>query len=328
MEEASMVNIALIGVGRWGSRLVAAAAASGDKVKFTAAASRDATSHADWAAAHGLVPMDFDAVLSEPSIDAVLIATPHDQHAREVVAAASAGKHVFVEKPLALTRSDAERAVAASVDAGVVLAHGFNRRFAPAFRDLARRVRDGELGEILHLEGQFSGPSGFALKPGMWRSEPAQCPAGAMTARGIHALDCMISLAGPVRSVFARSTNRVIPVPVDDVTSAMLAFDNEVTGTIASHHATAEIWRVQVYGSMGWIEMRSETELILAPVGGEPSVIHLDAIDQERAELEAFADAISGLAPYPVTAAEAVNGVAVVEAMAASAETRNEVAIG
>ncbi|WP_041375871.1 Gfo/Idh/MocA family protein [Polymorphum gilvum] len=314
-----MLNLAIFGSGRWAERLVGSVQGKSDRVAFKAAASRTPDAHRDFGEEFGLAVVSRDEAIADPAIDAVVIATAHSDHRDLAVSAAAAGKHVFVEKPLALTSADARAMIQACDKAGVVIAHGFNRRFAPAYQDMLRRLYGSEIGELLHLEGQFSGPSGYMLKPGMWRAERAECPAGAMTARGIHALDAMIAMAGPVKTVYCHSETRVLPVDVDDVTSALLRFASGATGYIASHHATGEIWRLQVYGSKGWMEMRGDGDLLIRTLGNEPEAIAMAPLDKERAELEAFADAVAGSRPYPVTNAQALNGIAVIEAMVASA---------
>ncbi|AEQ52545.1 Gfo/Idh/MocA family protein [Pelagibacterium halotolerans] len=314
-----MLNIAILGPGNWAKRLVGSVQGRSESVRFSVAGSRAPERHADFGAAFGIPVVPYASVYARENVDAVLIATPHSEHRDQAIAAARAGKHVFCEKPLALSAADADAIIAECDRAGVVLAHGFNRRFAPAYLEMARRIGAGELGTLLHIEGQFSGPSGLALKPGAWRATREQCPAGAMTARGIHALDTMIALAGPVSRVFAQSDRRVLEVDVDDVTSGLLRFAGGVTGYIASHHATAEIWRIQAYGTKGWLEMRSDNVLTFSPTDGANETVALDQVDKERSELEAFAAAVGGTAAYPVTSTQARNGIAVLQAMAQSA---------
>jgi predicted dehydrogenase len=315
-----MLNTAILGPGRWAARLVESVQGGNSRLRFVAAGSHDPDRHADFGDRFGMPVTTYDAILADPSIEAVVIATPHTQHRAHAVAAAEAGKHILVEKPLATTKEDAQAIVSACRTAGVKLAHGFNRRFAPAYLEMLRRVHEVEIGELLHVEGQFSGPSGYRLKPGMWRADRTESPAGAMTPRGIHALDSLISMAGPVISVFAYSEHREIAVDVDDVTSALLRFGSGVTGYIAAHHATAEIWRVLATGSKGWMEMRGPADLTVCTLEGEPEKIPLERTDMERAELEAFADFVAG-GSYPVSNAQALNGVSVIEAMVASARS-------
>lgn len=313
-----MLNAAIYGLGRWGLRLVESVQGS-TKIRFTRGISRDPSARRDFAEKTGIsLTSRYEDVLADTAVGAVVLATPHSQHHRQTVQAAEAGKHVFVEKPFTLTRASAESAVAVCQSAGVTLGVGFNRRYAPSFLDLMRRLKAGEIGDVLHIEGQFSGGSGYQLKPGAWRAERSESPGGAMTARGVHALDAMIHIAGPAASVFATSIRRKLSVDIDDTTSLMLRFAGGATGYLGSLHATAEFWRIHVFGSAGWLEMRGDTELVPRGMEGPAASHSFPAVDKERAELEAFADAVAARQPFLIPPADIVNGVAVLEAMSAS----------
>lgn len=323
-----MLNAAICGLGRWGQRLVESVQDSSTDIRFTWAIARDPARVDPLAKRFGLtVTTDFNQVLGREEVQAVVLATPHSMHREQIVKAAGAGKHVFVEKPITLTRADAEEATSAMAARDLVLGVGFNRRFAPAYRELLRRVRAGDIGDVLHLDGHHSGPTGFNLAPGSWRSSRAECPAGGMTARGIHVLDSMIHIAGPVISVSSRSKRRAIQADVDDTTAALLEFETGALGTLTTVFATAELWRLHVFGSKGWLEMRGDNVLAFRDIAGETDVSEFPALDKEREALQAFAQAIGGGAPYPVSALEAVNGIAVLESMVASSDTRQFIAI-
>lgn len=222
---------------------------------------------------------------------------------------------------MTLTRKAAEKAVEACRAAGITLGLGFNRRYTPAFVEVMRRIHAGEIGDVLHLEGQHSGPTGYRLKAGNWRATRAEAPAGGMTARGIHTLDSMIHIAGLVSTVYAYSDRRKLPadVDMDDTTSMLLEFAGGVTGYLGTVFVTGELWRVHVFGSKGWLEMRGDNELIARRLEGAPERITLPAVDREQVTLEAFADAVAARKPFVVPPQEAVNGIAVLEAIVSSA---------
>jgi predicted dehydrogenase len=323
-----MIRAALNGLGMWGARLVESVQGKSPLIRFDAAITRDAARHKDLAGKLGLALIeDETAALSNSDIDALVLATPHSHHHRQIVAAAQAGKHVFVEKPFALTRRDAEDAIAACAKAGVTLGVGFNRRHAPAVIEMRKRIAAGEIGEVLHIEAQFSGPSGYRLKEGQWRSTRAECPGGAMTPRGVHALDCMIHFGGLVQSVSAVSKRRLIPVDIDDVTTALLTFKTGITGQLTSLHTTGEIWRLHIFGSKGWMESRGDADLVVAGFEGEPKRIELAKADKERAVLEQFAQAATDRKGAIIDPDEIVNGVAVLEAIVQSSDSGQTVKI-
>lgn len=324
-----MLRVAIYGLGRWGNRLTESVQSS-SSIRIVKGISRDPAKHAGYSKKYGVpVITSYEEVLRDPQIDAVVLATPHSRHHEQIIAAAKAGKHVFVEKPLTLTRAGAEEAVAACRAAGVTMSIGFNRRHAPAFVEMRRRIRAGDIGEVLHVEANFSGPSGYALKPGAWRATRSESPAGGMTPRGVHTLDAMIQLGGPVSEVYAHSNRRVLAadIDIDDTTSMLFKFAGGATGHLSTVMVTGEIWRVHVFGSKGWLEMRGENELGAQGLEGKPERITLPAVDKEQLTLEAFAEGVAAKLPFVVPPGEAINGVAVLEAITASAASGRPVAI-
>jgi len=316
-----MLNAAIYGLGRWGNRLVESVQGS-SKIKIVKGISREPSRHKELAEKTGIkVVSSYGRVLKDPEIGAVILATPHSLHLKQIAQAAKAGKHVFVEKPMTLTRKTAEKAIEACRAAGITLSIGFNRRHAPSFVEMLYRIRSGKIGDVLHVEATHSGPTGYNLDMSSWRSTRAEAPAGGMTARGIHTLDGMIQIAGLVTSVYAFSDKRKLAadVDLDDTTSMLLKFASGATGSLSTVFVTADLYRMHVFGSKGWIEMRGDTELIMRGLQGQPERITLPAVDKEKAELEAFADAIEEKKNFVVPAEEAVNGVAVLEAIVASA---------
>jgi predicted dehydrogenase len=322
-----LLRVAICGAGRWGTRLIESVQGSG-KIRFTAAVSRDPAALAPLAKRFGLaLASRYAEALADPAIDALVLATPHSRHADEIVAAAGAGKHVFVEKPFTLTRASAERAIEACREAGVTLAAGFNRRHAPAYVDMQRRIAAGGIGKLRHLEGNFSGPPSYQTEPGNWRSNRVESPGGAMTARGCHVLDAMVHLAGLATEVFAVSERQQHAIDVDDTTACLLRFAGGATGTLATLHAAARFYRLQAFGANGALEMRGETELRVYDLEGNVRRLEFEAIDKERAELEAFADAAAAGVKFVIAPEELVNVVAATEGVAASAASGRAVAI-
>lgn len=324
-----MLRAAICGAGHWGTRLIEAVQGASGRIRFVAAVTRDPAALAPLGKRFGLaLTRSYAEVLADPAIDAVVLATPHSQHAGEIAAAAKAGKHLFVEKPFTLTRASAEEAVAACREAGVTLAVGFNRRYAPAYADMARRIAAGEIGRLRHLEGNFSGPPGYQTEPGNWRSNQVESPGGSMTARGCHLLDAMVHLAGLATGVFAASERLQHEIDVDDTTSCLLRFAGGATGTLATLHAAARFYRLAAFGSKGALELRGDTELDVSDLEGKVRRVSFAPIDKERAELEAFADAVAAGVKFVVAPGEIVNVVAGTEAVAASARSGCKVAIG
>ncbi len=321
-----MIRCAIVGLGRWGQSLVEAAQRGG-RLKITHAVEPDAERVRDFCAVHGLeLAESLDAVLADPAIEAVLLATPHSQHLAQVTAAASAGKQVFCEKPLALRREHAIRMFEACRSAGVVLAVGQNRRFWPSLQALKTIVASGELGTILHIEGHNSNENSQAVTTG-WRLSPEESPGGGLTGAGLHVLDAFVSLAGPVYRVYARLSSRVSgPPPLD---SAMLAIDftSGVTGTLATVRATPFYWRVHVFGTHGSAEVLNDVTLVRHRSGTSPEAIICPPSDVLADELAAFADAVEDRRPYPVPKEDVLATLAAFDAALQSISTGQPVSL-
>ena len=315
-----MIQAAIIGLGRWGRELVEAAAGHG-RLNIISAVEPDMAAAQEFCARHRLKPArDLEEVLTDKSIRAVLLATPHSLHKSQVIAAANAGKQVFCEKPLALRRSDATAMFAACRKAGVVLAVGHNRRFWPSMRALRGLVAAGELGNILHVEGHNSNENSKAVTAG-WRLSPEESPGGGLTGAGLHVLDGFVSLLGPARQVYGRLTSREAgPPPLD---TAMLAIDfvNGVSGTLATVRATPFYWRVHVFGTKGSAEVLDEVTMVLRRSGETPATTTYPAVDTLAAELTAFADAVEGKQPFPVPEADVLATLSAFEAALVSMQT-------
>jgi predicted dehydrogenase len=322
-----IVNAAIVGLGRWGKVLVSSVLDKSDKLRFAQCVVRDPESARAFASQSGLeVSTDFERMLRDDRIQAVVLATPHSLHVRQIIAAAAAGKPVFCEKPLALTKTDALRAVEACTKANVPLALGHDKRFSPSMRELERVVSSGELGEILHVEGHFSNESTRRYHTG-WRESAADSPGAGLTATGIHILDAFVNIAGPVQSTHAQLVTRLPdPSPVDTL-SVFVRFANDVTGVLCSVRTTPQFWRVHVFGKNGSAEAIEGTGFVARKTDSPPCSLSFEPVDTRRLELEAFADAIAGRAPYPITPQQMIDGVAALEATIKSIETNAPVLI-
>ena len=334
-----MIKAAIVGMGWWGRTLVESVQGASDKIRFVEGATRTVSPEVEaFVKQHGLRLLpDYDAVLADKEIDAVVLSTPHSMHAAQVIAAAKAGKHVFCEKPFTLTKQEAEDAVAAAKQAGVTLGLGYNRRFHPEMNRLREQIRSGELGTILHVEATMTFPNALFLKPSHWRAHKDETPAGGLTPMGVHAVDGMIDLCGPIDHVYAQSFRRAVEIDSDDTTSILFRMKDGMSGYLGTMTATGPGFSFQVFGSKGWVRLEGVTHVAGAsseerrtrlfgncrfqPVKGELKSWQAETLDLPRVTLEAFATAASGGAPYPITYEEMIHGSAVTEAIVRSAAT-------
>ncbi|MSQ18519.1 MAG: Gfo/Idh/MocA family oxidoreductase [Betaproteobacteria bacterium] len=327
-----MLNAAIVGMGRWGQNLVQSVHGKSDAIRFVAGWNRTPDKVREFALGHGVELFDtYAALLRDDRIDAVVLATPHADHGDKIIAAATAGKHVFCEKPLTLDAQSARRAIEACTRHGVTLAVGYNWRFQPALQRIKAMLDDGTLGTLLHIEGNFCGPSVYRFDSQHWRNDPDQGPAGGMTGRGVHLVDAMLYLSGQVESVYAQSARRVMALGLDDTTSMLFKFRGGSSGYLATVIATAETWRMQVFGSKGWAEVGDAEHLttwtlrtnfidqsnLFKPM--RPQTTQFAAMSTERAELEYFACAAILRRAIAVIGGDEQHGVAVFEAIIESA---------
>jgi predicted dehydrogenase len=316
-----MIRAGMVGLGWWGKRLLEAARPASDRIRFVHAVSPRPELRRDVAEAHGLrLSSSIAAMLDDPAVEEVVLATPHSMHADQIVEVARGGKPILCEKPFTLPRADAVRAVAACEQAGVLLALGHNRRFLPALIELKRLVAGGTLGRLLHVEGHISNQNSsnnFAA----WRHDADESPAGGLTGTGVHLLDCFVNLLGPVRRVTTQLlTWQGPPDPLDSL-SVLLEFHNGMSGTLTTVRVTPVTWRLHLFGTEGNAENHDQTALVLRLSGKPVERRSLAEVDTLRLELEAFADAVEGRAPYPVPYDQMIHTVAVFEAITRSVST-------
>ncbi len=330
-----MIRAAVAGLGWWGQHMVRRLKGSEHLNIVTAVETNP--QRAGFAAEHGLAFVgDLADVLGDPDIDAVILCTPHALHTGQVLACAAAKKHVFCEKPLALTRADAERSVSACNEAGVILGIGHERRYEPAIVEVRRLLREGVLGTVMHVEANFSHDKLANVPAGDWRTSPKDAPAAGMTAMGIHLSDLFVALIGPASEAFAATTSRVAYPDNGDVVSALLRFQSGATGYLNAILVTPHYLCLTVFGSQAWVEVRNETHpdtpgpstLVLQHRDGRTETRRYEWVDTVRMNVETFARALEGGAPYPFTDAEKIGNIAVLEAICRSAQSGAPVRIG
>ena len=287
---------------------------------------RSAENRAAFASAYGCRALpSFEAVLADRDVEGVLITTPHSLHAAQMMAAAAAGKHVFVEKPFTLTLADARRATDACRRARVVLAVGHQRRRQAASRAMKRLIADGVLGRPAQIEGNVSANIGFTLTPGTWRASRAETPGGPMTNMGIHHIDTYQYLLGPIARVTAFVRRVALTgVEIDDVTSILFEFASGSLGYLGSswvhanrttflavHGTEAQVWS-ESDGAQLFLARRGETDRVAVPL---PSA---DPLVEELAE---FARCVRDGTKPEVGGEEGTATIAVLEAIVRSSET-------
>jgi predicted dehydrogenase len=320
-----MVRVAVVGLGWWG-RIIVQLLKGSAKLKAVKGVDPSPLAGA-FAREHGLplVP-DLPAALADLEVDAVVLCTPHSLHTDQIVAAASARKHVFCEKPLSLSRDAVLRAIAAVKANGVQLAVGHEKRFEPPVLEVARLARSGALGTLLQIEANFSQDKFLTMPLDNWRVSAKDAPAGPLTATGIHLVDLAVRFLGPAQSVCASVKQLGSQLANGDTLAILATFKGGGHALISAVLATPFDGRVAVYGSKGWAEVRDKTHpespegwTLTTALRGEPRrAVDYPPAPAVLANLEAFADAIEGRAAYPVPHEQMIATVSALEAIVKS----------
>jgi predicted dehydrogenase len=331
-----MINAAIVGLGWWGKTLVESVQGS-DFIRFVAGSTRTVSPEIKtFAETHKLrLAESYEALLKDSNVQAVVLCTPHSMHSQQVIAAAQVGKHVFCEKPFSLTKRDAEAAVNATRKARVALGLGYNRRFHPEMTKLRDRIRSGGLGTILHVEATMTFANALLLKPTAWRAHREETPCGGLTPMGVHAVDGMIDLCGPIDHVYCQSFRRAVEIDSDDTTSVLFRMKDGMSGYLGTMTATGPGFSFQVFGSKGSVRLEGMTHIAGAPseerrtrlfgtckfqpAKGDAEIWQAATLDVGRESLDAFAKAASGGPAFPIPVEEMVHGAAVTEAIVKSA---------
>jgi predicted dehydrogenase len=317
-----MIKAAVIGLGWWGqtilnnllnNRVIAPVLAVDPLDQARLSASRLGIETA----------LRFEDALVNTDVEAVILCTPQQQHAEQIIAAARSGRHVFCEKPLCTTAADAEAAITAVRKAVVQLGIGHERRFEPAFVDMRKRFAAGEFGNPLLLEGNFSQDKFLNLPRDNWRLSDRVNPAGPLSATGIHMVDLSIALLGRPTRVWARLARLGSDFENGDTLSITIGFESGATAMLGAVLATPFLGRLALLGSKGWMEIRDRSHPENS-TGWDVTSVHRDEMPVTafyppypavRDNLEAFGRAAIGEAPYPVTLEEMLTNVRSFEAI-------------
>lgn len=263
------LNIALLGTGRIAEDELAPAIAQTDGARLWSVLSRDPVRAAKFAARHGAEAANpayasLARLLDDPELDAVLIATPDGLHAEQAIAAARAGKHVLVEKPVATTVEDARAMVRACADAGVRLGVAYHLRWHTGHRRLATAARAGEFGRIHHMRAHWT----FGQRDAdNWRASAEVGRWWGLAGVGTHCLDqvrwMMVPTCGEVTRIQSVIDRSVWKGPHDETAVLALQFESGATAEICTSVLFASPSRLELYADQG-IALFDET---LGPAG-------------------------------------------------------------
>lgn len=323
-----MIRVGVLGCGRAASVIHLPGLRRSGRFDVTAFASRTRSSaeraQAEWGS--GRVHDEWTTVIDDDGVDAVLVASPNASHAEMAVAAARAGKHVLVEKPMATSVEEADAMIAAAATSGVVLMPTHNLRFAPPFHAAAAAVASGMVGEVVGARVAFghAGPQHWA-PDATWFFDQASSGGGALIDLGVHSADLLRAVIGD-DVVDVGAMLRLGPTGVEEAAQLVLRFSR---GAIATLHASwvarpAPDHQLTVFGSDGTLHLDGQTPLVFRPADGADAQPLSMPTKDERVDLyAAFADAVEHGAALPVTAADGRAALAVVAAAYESAASNS-----
>lgn len=324
-----MFTAAVVGLGWWGRNLVNTTEQS-DKINVLSVTSGHPAKHRDFADEKGVtLATSYDEILENNEIDAVILATPHTQHEQQFLDAIGAGKQVFCEKPLSLTKDSAKRMVAAADQKGLVIGIGHERRYEASMEEAQAFVSQGKLGTALHAEANFSHNLLADLPLDSWRVSPTEGPSLPMTGMGIHLTDLYLWLLGPIDSVNAQTATKAVEWADGDIITIQFKFASGATGLMCNMASTPYYGRFSVFGTDAWIEvqdtghpqMGGETHVTTCAKDGKQDAHTLGAKNAVKANLEEWADAVEGRGDYRFSNQHLIDNVAVLEAIGKSTKS-------
>lgn len=319
-----------VGIGVLADVSIAPAVTALDGSHLAAVCSRSSERAAAFGDKHGASASygNYASMLADPAVDIVYIASPNGLHAQQTVAALESGKHVLVEKPMALTTADASAMVKAAATASRQLGVGFHLRHKETARAGRLAISEGRIGNAFYAEMALG--AGKGLYPyDTWRADQALAGGGTLLHQGTHAVDLAAFLFdSPVVEV----TAMMDAVGTEDVFVGSCRLANGELVNMASHSrrpGTRGDWTV--FGATGWLDARGGT----TPGAGDMLNLHTDEVEclatsrtsAYVAEIAAFADAVAGRAPLIGSGSDGLHVVAVSEALYRAAAERRTVAV-
>ena len=323
------LTVACIGMGWWSDVLADAIKRSG-KLRIGACYSRSDEKRRAFADKYGCgAASSYQAILSDDSIKAIINTTPNSVHLETTHAAARAGKHVFLDKPIANSIADARAIAAACREAGVVLAIGYQRRRERQFRWIRERIDAGAFGKLVNAEANISRDRLGKIDLTSWRYTAEGMPGGVMLQIGIHYTDVLEYLLGPVKAVSAMLAQLVLPGDNPDVASLVLEHENGALSTVnASYASASEYYAMNIYGKDASAYYDLHQGLRFLRRGADRSdPVSVPRIDPIVDELEEFVSAVHGVGRPEMDGERATTSLAVIRAGIRSAREGRRVAV-
>lgn len=248
MSEAPL-RVAVLGMGWW-SDVLSDAIKRSDEMEIVACFTRSEDKRQAFAKKYGCrAAASYEEILNDRSIAGIINTTPNNVHLETTRQAAEAGKHVFLDKPIANTVREGQEIAQVCKKAGVVLALGYQRRREHHFRWIKAEIDAGRFGKLVQAECNISRDRLGQFDLSSWRYTAAGMPGGVMLQIGIHYIDVLEFLMGPIKSVSARLAQLVLPGDNPDVANMILQHENNALSNLTASYASAsEFYMMNIYG--------------------------------------------------------------------------------
>lgn len=288
------VRVAVLGMGWW-SDVLADGIQRGEDLEITACFTRSPEKRLAFAEKYGCHAADsYEDILNDGSIEAIINTTPNNVHLETTRQAAQAGKHVFLDKPIANTVGEGLQIAEICKQADVILSLGYQRRRQSQFRWIRQQIDAGNFGKLVQAEANISRDRLGKIDLTSWRYQASGMPGGVMLQIGIHYVDVLEYLMGEVVRVMGRSNQLVLPGDNPDVANLILEHENgAISNLTASYASASEYYMMNIYGK----EMSAYYDLFgglryLKRHEDQPTSVPLGKADDIRAELDEFAACI------------------------------------
>ena len=334
------MRVASVGLGRW-AQVIARAVARSEKLEIVNCFSRSEKKRSAFMAEFGCDAVaTYEELLADDRVEGVLLTTPNTAHAETMEQAARAGKHVWMEKPIAQTIEDALRIGEAIKETGVTFSVGHSARMLGASRKMKALIESGDIGDLSLVEAHWSNERALEITPDNWRWYRASTPGGPLIQLLVHHFDTVQYLFGPVVEVQSYQRSNNTKAEVDDVATVIVQFESGQLGYFGSSWVSPGIYWMNVYGTKANLyhelefnhwnqpDVDQHTTLARQPHGTLEKVpVEIPQRDMFRDELEDFVGAVRDNRPPEVGWEESTRALACVMAAIRSSEEKRAVTI-
>lgn len=333
LPDSERLGWAVVGLGDFAANQMIPAFEDSRMARITGFVSGNPAKLADYGRRHGVTSLytydQFDRISNDPAIDVVYIVLPNSLHAEYAIRALDAGKHVFCEKPMAVTVAECERMIAAAKRRGRQLGIAYRAHFEPHNLEAERLLKSGAIGTLRHFTSEHGRILDTSKPADQWRADKRLAGGGSLYDIGVYALNaaCWFMGADPV-AVDARISNPANDprfATVEDIVSWRMRFPDGRIATCMSGYSFENVKRYQFFGSTGTLKLDGATDyydnsIMLENQRGQQDLSVGQASEQFAGEIDGFCEAVRANRPHKTPAEMGLRDVRIMEAIYRSAE--------